>query len=91
MKTLHRFFVFFLLILIFVAIASEAGGEQEATGFMEPFSKTEGKDVHERGAQILGLLLMTVVSNRSAYGSSASPATERYHGAYVKQSSRYSA
>ena len=58
MKTLHRFFVFFLLILIFVAIASEAGGEQEATGFMEPFSKTEGKDVHERGAQILGLLLL---------------------------------
>jgi len=58
MKTLHRFFLFFLLTLIFVAVASEAAGEEEATGFMEPFSKTEDRGMHERGAQILGLFLL---------------------------------
>jgi flagellar biogenesis protein FliO len=58
MKPLKRFFLFLLLVLIFVAAASEAGGQEEATGFMEPLSKAEGKGMHERGAQVLGFFLL---------------------------------
>ena len=58
MKALKRYFLFLVLALIFVAVASEAGGQEEATGFMEPLSKTEEKGMHERGAQILGFFLL---------------------------------
>ena len=58
MKVLKRSCFFLGLALIFVAVASEAGGEEEAKGFMEPLSKTEEKGVHERGAQILGFFLL---------------------------------
>lgn len=59
MKALKRFFLFLVLALIFVAVASEAGGQEEATEFMPtPPSKTEGKGMHERGAQILGFFLL---------------------------------
>ena len=64
MKALKRSCFFLGLVLIFVAVASEAGGEEEATGFkeskgfMEPLSKTEEKGVHERGAQILGFFIL---------------------------------
>jgi len=58
MKALKRFFLFLVLALIFVAVASEAGGQEKATGFMDPLSNTEGKGMHERGAQILGFFLL---------------------------------
>jgi flagellar biogenesis protein FliO len=58
MKALTRFFLSLALVLIFVAVASEAGGEEKGTGFMEPLSKTEEKGMHERGAQVLGLFLL---------------------------------
>lgn len=58
MKMLKRFFLFLLLALVFVAVASEAGGQEETTGFMEPLPKTEEKGIHERGAQILGFFLL---------------------------------
>ncbi len=70
MKALKRSCFFLGLVLIFVAVASEAGGEEEAKGFMEakgfkeakgfmePLAKTEEKGVHERGAQILGFFIL---------------------------------
>ncbi len=58
MKALKRFFLFLVLALIFVAVASEAVGQEKATGFMEPLSNTEEKGMHERGAQILGFFLL---------------------------------
>ena len=58
MNALKRSFLFLVLVLIFVAVASEAGGEEEGLGFMEPGPKTEGKGIHERGAQILGFFLL---------------------------------
>jgi flagellar biogenesis protein FliO len=58
MKALKRSCFFLGLVLIFVAVASEAGGEEERTGFMEPLSNTEEKGVHERGAQILGFFIL---------------------------------
>lgn len=58
MKTLKSFFLFLVLAMIFVTVASEAGGQEEARGFMDPLSKTEKKDMHERGAEILGFFLL---------------------------------
>jgi len=58
MKALKTFFLSLLLVLLFVPVASEAGGEEEGLGFMEPDSKTEEKGMHERGAQILGFFLL---------------------------------
>ncbi len=58
MKAMKRLFLFLVLVLIFVVVASEAAGQEEATGFPEPLTKTEEKGMHERGAQILGFVLL---------------------------------
>jgi flagellar biogenesis protein FliO len=58
MKAPKRFFLFLLLVLVFVAVASEAGGEEEATGFMDSLSKTEERGMHARSAQVLGFLVL---------------------------------
>lgn len=58
MKALKRFFLLPILVLTFLAVTSDAGGEEETKGFMEPLSKTEDKGIHERAAQILGFFLL---------------------------------
>lgn len=58
MKAMKRSFLFFVLVLTLLAVTSEAGGEEESPGFMEPLSKTQGKGIHERGAQVLGFFLL---------------------------------
>ena len=58
MKTLKRFFLSFVLVLAFVAVASEAGGQDETVGFLKPLAETEEKGIHGRGAELLGFLVL---------------------------------
>jgi flagellar biogenesis protein FliO len=58
MKALRRLLLSLLLVLVLVAVASEAGGQEDGTGFMDPLSESEETGIHERGAQILGIFLL---------------------------------
>jgi hypothetical protein len=58
MKPMKKSFLLFVLVLALLAVTSEAGGDEESPGFMGPLSTTEGRGIHERGAQILGFFLL---------------------------------
>jgi flagellar biogenesis protein FliO len=66
MKALKKAFLFLVLVLLFVVVASEAGGEEDATFSMEPLRETEEAGLHQRGAQLLGLLVLMGIF---AYGA----------------------
>lgn len=58
MKALRRLFLSLLLVLVLVAAASGAAGREDEKGFLDSLSKTEERDMHERGAQILGVFIL---------------------------------
>jgi flagellar biogenesis protein FliO len=58
MKALKKSFLFLVLALLFVAVASEAGGQEEATFSLEPLLESDETGLHQRGAQLLGLVLL---------------------------------
>ena len=59
MKALKKAFLFVVLVLLFVAIASEARGEEQPPPSREPLFATEEPGLHQRGAQVIGLVLLT--------------------------------
>ena len=58
MRMLKRFFLFFVLVMAFVVAVSEAAGQEEEPGRLDPLFKPEEKGIHERGAEILGFLIL---------------------------------
>ena len=66
MKVLNKYFLCILLVLVFVAAASDAGGQEESAASLESLRKTEEGGLHQRGAQVLGFFLLLGVA---AYGA----------------------
>jgi flagellar biogenesis protein FliO len=58
MKALTKSILFLVLVLLFVALAPEAGGQEDASFSLEPLRESEEAGLHQRGAQLLGLLVL---------------------------------
>lgn len=66
MKALKKSFLCVVLALVFVALASDAGGQEEAVTSLEPLLKAEEGGLHQKGAQVLGFFLLIGIA---AYGA----------------------
>jgi flagellar biogenesis protein FliO len=66
MKTLKKSFLCIVLVLVFVALASDAAGQGEMGSSPEALLNAEEGGLHQRGAQILGFFLLLGVA---AYGT----------------------
>ena len=58
MKALTKSFLFVALTLLFVALASEAGGQEESAFSVGALQQSEEAGFHQKGAQLLGLLVL---------------------------------
>ena len=58
MKALKKPFLFVALVLLLVGLASEAGGQEEPAFSVEPLLKNEETGLHQKGAQLLGVLFL---------------------------------
>jgi flagellar biogenesis protein FliO len=66
MKALTKSFLFLVLVLLFIAVASEVGGQEDTAFSLEPLRETEEASLQQRGAQLLGLLVLMGIF---AYGA----------------------
>ncbi len=66
MKALKKAFLFVVPVLLFVAVASEAWGEEQGAPPSGPLFATEGPGLHQRGAQVIGLVLLTGIAGYGA-------------------------
>ena len=58
MKALKKPFLFVALMLLLVSLASEAAGQEEPAFSVEPLLQREETALHQKGAQVLGLLFL---------------------------------
>ncbi len=66
MKALTKPLFFLLLALLLLSVAPEAGGQEKATGSLEPQTKTEDTGLSRKGAQITAFFLLLGIV---AYGA----------------------
>jgi len=61
MKALKKPFLFLVLVLLFVSVASEAGGQEDAAFSLEPLGETGEASLQQTGARVLGLLVLMAI------------------------------